>query len=255
MRNRILAIFLAAGIAAGTVLAQDPAAQQQADYNTLQAITKETDPAKKVALLDDWMQKSPETKYAAQRNYAYFAALSQISSSVMGGTPSAAQLDAAEKADRMLLDKIDVFFAPAIKVEGATDAQWQMAKDTVILTAHRSLAAIALFRKNYPEAEKEDAKLLEINPNDAQTSMNLGGAIRLGGNPARRPEYLYHYARAVSVTGPTALDPALKKQTDAYLTQSYKGYHGDTSDLDDLKAAAAKSPCRPPISKSRAWWI
>ncbi len=256
MLNRISKAVAGVLVVAGLGWAQSPAApaadpaKARADYDAYAAISKETDPVKRLAMLDDWTQKSPDTTYKTQRNYLYIDSYSRIGAAVLGGTPTVDQLAAAEKADHTVIDKADTLFSADMKPVNAqgtpiTDAQWAQAKSAVLLAANQSLAAIYLARKDYPSLEKQDAKLIEMNPGDAKATLQMGTAIYLGGKVERHPEAFYQYARAVSITGPGALDPATKKSTDDYLTRAYKGYHGDTKGLDDMKAMAAKSPMPP----------
>ena len=223
---------------------EDPA-KAQAEYATYTAATKETDLAKKLALLDDWSQKSPDTKYKKERNYLYIDSYSRIGASVMGGTPTEQQLKDAEAADHAVLDKADALFAPEMKLSKRHRRTVDAGESRCDLAANQSLAAIYAARKDYPSLEKQDAKLIEINPNDAKAALQLGTTIYLSGKVERHPEAFYQYARAISITGPGALDPAAKKSTEDYLNKAYKGYHGDEKGLSELKAMAAKSPMPP----------
>jgi len=64
-------------------------------------------------------------------------------------------------------------------------------------------------------------------------------------NVARYSEALYSIARALSVTGATALPAAAATPAEASLKKAYIGYHGDDSDLDKLKAAVSAGPLPP----------
>lgn len=233
------------GIAAGMALFAALGWAQQPDPDTYNAILKETDPVKKLAALDDWTQKIPDTKFKSERNVMYIDAYSRVGamSRAAGATPD--QLKAAESANQTLIDKADTFFDPAMKMPTNTPEQWQQARAAVMLEAHRSLIAGYIAKKDTPSLEKEYMKMIESDPGNASWVSNLAAAIYSEGKVERRPDAYYQYARALSITGPGALDAATRKQTDDFLTKSYKNYHGDTKGLDELKAAAAKSPTPP----------
>src|SRR5579884_1211354 len=67
-------------VAGQTVRAQTPAAPAQGknwqpgEYDMYQAITKETQPAKRLELLDAWKAKVPNSDYSDVRNQAYLQA-------------------------------------------------------------------------------------------------------------------------------------------------------------------------------------
>lgn len=227
---------------------QQKTAKDQAESDLYTNISNEKDQAKKLALLDQWTLKYPDTAFKEERNLFYVQAYSGMAGSGMqaGATPD--QLAAAEKADRTLIEKADTFFAPDIKMASVSAADWAKAKSDVVTLAHKSLANIGMQRKNpegYAAAQAEYRKLLEANPNDAATAYLLGTAIASEHKVARTPEALYQFARAAMISGPGALTPVGQKETEAYLKKTYIGYHGDDKGLDDLKAMAAKSPFPP----------
>lgn len=228
-----IALFAALGLA------------QQPDAETYNAILKETDPVKKMAALDAWKQKFPDTTFKTERNYLYMDAYSRIGAMSRSGTATPEQLKAAESANQMLIDQADTFFAPEMKIANATPAQWQQARGAVLMEAHKSLIAGYAGKKDMPNLEKEYMKMIEMEPGNATWVSNLAAAIYSEGKVERRPDAYYQYARALSITGPGALNAADRKQNDDFLTKSYKNYHGDAKGLDELKAMAAKSPMPP----------
>jgi tetratricopeptide (TPR) repeat protein len=237
----ILGLVLVASLA---LAQQQKTAKDQAESDLYTSISGEKDPAKKLGLLDQWTQKYPDTAFKEERNLFYVQAYSALAGlGMQAAAPD--QLAASEKADQTLIEKADTFFAPDIKMASVKAEDWAKAKNDVVTLAHKSLANIGMQRKDYPAAEAEYRKMLEANPNDAATAYLLGTAIASERKVARTPEALYQFARAALITGPGALTPAGQKETDAYLKKTYIGYHGDDKGLDDLKAAAAKSPFPP----------
>jgi hypothetical protein len=239
-------VFLAGMGMAQTAAPADPAAaQKQADADAYNALLKETDPVKKLAALDDWSQKVPDTKFKTERNVLYIDAYSRIGAMSRGPNATPDQFKAAESANQTLIDKADTLFDPAMKTANATPEQWLQAKAGVLLVAHQSLIAGYAAKKDTLNLEKEYMKMIALEPGKASWVSLLAAAIVSEGKVDRRPDAYYQYARALSITGPDALDAATRKQTDEYLTRAYKGYHGDTKGLDEMKALAAKSPMPP----------
>jgi tetratricopeptide (TPR) repeat protein len=236
----VLGLVLAVSLAVAQKTAKD-----QAESDVYTSIAKENDPAKKLALLDQWTQKYPDTAFKEERNLFYVQTYSTLAGQGMQPNATPDQLAAAEKADQTLIEKADTLFAPGIKMSNVDDATWTKAKSDVLTLAHKSLANIAMLRKDYPAAEAEYHKMLEANPNDAATAYLYGTAIASERKVQRTPEALYQFARADVITGPGALNPQGQKETDAYLKKTYVNYHGDDKGLDDLKAMAAKSPFPP----------
>ncbi len=240
-------------LVAGLGLAQaQPKVKDQAEFDLYTSITKETDPTKKITLLDQWTEKYPDTEFKQARNLFYAQTYAALA--VQGQQPNATpdQLAAAEKAAHTLIDKADTFFSPEMKMSTVTDAQWKEARSTVLMQANQSLAAIAVAKKDYPAAEAQYRKMLELNPNDAATAYLLGTSIANQHVVTRTPEALFYFARAATITGPGALAGAGQQQTDAYLKRAYVGYHGAPDGLDELKAMAAKTPTIPPDFKLKS---
>ena len=131
------------------------------------AIAKEQDPAKRIALLNSWKEKYPTSDYALQRQDIYcqtYAAMNQpakvleagkealqidpkdltvlflMAQNVLGLTkPTPDDLDAGEKAANGLLSNLDSFFDTSKKPPTTSDADWAKAKNqTEDAGAHRA---------------------------------------------------------------------------------------------------------------------
>ena len=237
-------MVLAASMGFAQAQAQ-PKVKDQAEFDLYTSITKETDPTKKLALLDQWTEKYADTEFKQARNLFYIQTYAGLAAQAQQPNATPDQLASADKAAHTILDKADAYFSPEMKMTTTTDDQWKQAKAAVQLQANQTIAAVAAAKKDWPAAEAQYKKMLEMNPNDAATSYLLGTAISSQKNMARIPETLYQFARAATLTGPGALAPEGQKQTEAYLKRAYTGYHGDLTGLDDLKALAAKSAMPP----------
>jgi tetratricopeptide (TPR) repeat protein len=222
-----------------------PAAKDQGEYDLGQAAMKETDPQKKLDLMHQWEQKYPDSDFKGQRAVQIASAESQIAAKALQPGASAADMAAAQKYADDLIDNLDKYLAPENKPEGATDAQWKQAKDTIILQAHLELGAVYASRKEDAKTEAEYRKILAIDPSNAATAYSLGILIYRQKKVERFPEAFFWIARGVGITGPEALPATTKIAADKYLKQAYDGYHGDDTGLDDLKKMASTNPNPP----------
>ncbi len=254
MFDRLSKIFIgiaAIGVLSASAWAQAPAAPQwkdQGEFDVAQSINKETDPQKKLDLVGQWEQKYPDSALKGQRMLMKMQIESQIAPKAMMPNAPAADLTNGQKAAQDLVDNLDMYFADANKPAQATADQWQQAKQQVAFTAHMVLATVAMAKKDAASdttAEAEFKKVLEVNPNAAQASFQLGTLILREKNIARMSDALYEIARAVGDTGPLALNPQGKQQVESYLQKAYAGYHGDNSGLDDLKKVAMAGALPP----------
>ncbi len=280
MLDRVLKTF--AAIAAVTLLAagalaqapkKAPAVKDQGEYDLTQAMTKEKDPVKKLALLHQWEQKYPDSDFKGVRSITIAQTESEIAvkavtADASGKTPldqchddklaaaakaaACATVDTSEKASQDLADNLGKYLSTENKPANVTDDQWKGAQQQIAMQSHTVLGTIDMAKKT-PEgdaaAEKEFKTLTAMNPNDGNSTYNLGSLILRERNVARMPEGLYYIARAVQLTGPLALPAPNKAAADNYLKKAYDGYHGDDTGLDDVKKAALANPIMPPDFK------
>ena len=271
-----LAITSVFGLAPLRMVAQDtaPAAAQgpqwknQAEFDLFTAITKETDPKAKLQKIQQWEKEYPDTAFMPQRRTLLLTTYFQLgqakqavdvakqilavtpndfsalyitvtlTQSLAGQSPTPDVLDQGEKAATALLNVND---APAT----LTAAQWATQKPQVQNLAHTTLAWIQLQRKNYPAAEGEYQKSLQINPNNGTIDFQLATAIYSEKDPAKTPTALFYFARAATYDGQDALTPDGRKTVMAYVQRAYKGYHGSDEGFNNLLAAAKASPAPP----------
>ena len=221
--------------AAPQAAAQESPYKDQGEYDLATAAGKETDPQKKLDKLKEWEQKYPDSKLKSTRTVFQAQAYLAIAMGAYGKSSPPELLDAGQKAAQTVLDNLDNYFSPANMPTGATEAVWAGARKTSELQMHSVLAWIDSQRKDYAKAETEYKVLLQLNPDDAQSSYSLGSAIIGQKNVARYSEAMYDMARSLAITGPTALPPAGQQAAEQYLNRVYAGYHGD--DVKDPKAA------------------
>jgi len=226
-----------------------PAWKDQGESDLGLAAQNATDPAKKLDFLNKWEQQYPDSALKNQRTLMKLQALSTIVSTDYGKT-DAASLAAGEKAAKDLNDHFDEYFADSVKPAQLTADAWATAKKSSAVTVHMYLAFDDSVKKDEAGAEVELKKVLQLDPNQALASYQLGSTVlrEMAGkpvDPAKYSEALYDLARSVSVTGPTALPAATKGPADSALTKQYSNYHGSTDGLDKLKQQTASAALPP----------
>jgi tetratricopeptide (TPR) repeat protein len=239
--------------------------KDQQEYTLYDSVTKEADATKKLALLNTWKEKYPDSDFKPDRLQLFLTTYQQLgqpakmidtAKEILALTPkditalywitfltptagnvSADALDTAEKAANGLL--------AAEKPAPVKDEDWTKAKAQTDAAAYTTLGWVAMQRKNNDAAEQNFKKSLAIDPKAAQVSYWLGTVVLGEKKPERQSEALYDFARAAAYDGPEALNPDGRQKIDAYLTKVYTTLHGDTSGLADLKALA-KANAMPP---------
>jgi len=253
--------------------------KDRAEYDIYESITKTQDPNQWLAALDKWKSQFPQSDYADIRRQLYLetyrtlnkpreafnaaeevlkdnpnnlVALSAMVQYVytlapFGSNPPAADLEAAEKAAQQILTNLEAIYSKENRPPAMSDDQANQAKPQLKVFAQKTLGYIALERKDYPKAQAELTKALEMDPNQAQVSFWLGTAMlaQNQANPAIQAPALFEFARSAAYDGTGALAAADRKQVQDYLTRVYAQYHGSNEGLDKLMASA-KAAALPP---------
>ena len=248
---------------------------KEGEYEVLNSAFKETDPTKKLALLNAWKEKYPQTDYKKDRQLLYldtyknlnqaekmlgtakeiladdpkdFTAMywvSTIAPTLPNAGTNAEYVDLAEKAGRSMVDNLDATFAAEKRPATTPEDQWKKARTDMEAVAYKTVGWSAMVKKNAPVAKENFTKTLQVNPAAGEVSYWLGLTIIGEKDPQTYPVGLYHIARAAAYDGPGALAPAGRQTVNDYLTKAYTGFHGDTSGLDQLKMQA-KANALPP---------
>jgi tetratricopeptide (TPR) repeat protein len=247
--------------------------KDQGEYDLFNSYTKETDPAKKLQYLNQWVDKYPESDYQEEQLRFYsdlnqplkvldlgakilakdpknFAALSLITANIRNlpnATPD--QLALGQKAAQTLVDNLD-----ALKPAAVSDDAWKQARPGVEKLGKDTLLYITMKpgsdaeqKKDYVAAEQVYTRALQKYPDSADIAYRLGSVLVSQRNPDKFPQAIYQIARAV------AMDPAkgglpqqTRAQVETYLDKIYTQYHGPDDDgLKQLKALALGSPTPP----------
>jgi tetratricopeptide (TPR) repeat protein len=243
--------------------------KDRAEFDQYDAITKDTNPKTRLDKLKAWESAYPTTEFIKERRTLFlttyvglndgknavdvakqiladdpkdFTALyytMYFTQALYGQNQSADVLDQGEKASQAILASIDT------PPPGVTAEQWAKLRPDVELMAHVNLGFIAMQRKNWDGAEAEYQKVLTASPNNAQVDYWMGTVIASEKKLDKLPAAMFYFARAATITGPTALTPDAQKTALTYVQKQYKNFHGSDEGFNDL-LAAAKSSATPP---------
>ena len=131
--------------------------------------------------------------------------------------------------------------------QGMAPADFEKQKNQSAAVFHQTTGFVALQKKEYEKAEESLHKSAEMNPNDALGFYWLGLAYLSPPKPATKYDQgIWAMARAVSITGPTALPGPTQTQVKDYVTKVYDARHGSEEGMDQVftQAAAAGFPPR-----------
>jgi len=268
----MLGLLWSANTAWSSPQAAQPKPKDQQEFELINSVYKETDDNKKLALMEQWKQKYPETEFRETRvalmmnSYANVGQLPKAidaARELLGIAPNsfAAHFTLARLApfvgsnDPKLLadaEKSGTALLTIEKPEAVKDEQWPELKKQASYLGQQAIGWSAMVQKKNEVAEQAFLKALEISPVAAQISYWLGTVVLAQRNPDKNALALFSFARAAAFDGAGALTPAGRQQIDAYLTKVYKGYHGDESGLAELKQMAKTQPLPPPGLKIKS---
>lgn len=261
----VTALVLTLGVS-GT-LAQEAKKQKQvkdqAEYDLLQLINKESPSAKKIELLDQWKQKYPESEFKEDRIMVYVQTY-QAMGNAAGMWSSCEEMLAlvpkhpaclffltsltASMNDPTKYDKgiiyINTFLEelPNIYKDKPADDKDRKAQEAL---GRKALGTIAMNRKEFTKAEQIYTDYLKWNPNSGNISYALGNAILMQKDKAKQIPALWHLARAANYAGDDALPDTSKKQLQAFFEKTYINYHGSKDGLQEVIDSALKQPFPP----------
>jgi len=243
--------------------------KDQAEYDLYDHVVKETDPAKKLQYLNQWVEKYPETDYQEEQLRFYDqlnqpAKVMELGQKILGKDPknlialtsiasniqklpnaSPDQLAFGQRSAQTLLENLDT-----LKPSTVTDDQWKQVKPQLEAVGKATVewvvtkpARDATDKKDWAGAEAAWAKLVQQYPDNGQYSYQLGSAIVSEKNPDKYPLAIYEIARALETGG---IPAANRVQVEAYLNKIYNAYHGpDDEDLKKLRQLS-KASAMPP---------
>ena len=251
---------------------EQPQIIDPAEYNAYIPAWNEKDPAKKVQLLDQFLALYPNTVVKEQALVMKMGALQRTGKSPVPAarqvlevnpnhllalywvsyyfyqtplSPSDPELEKKLAAGGELaqrgLEQLSSFQPPNVSAE---DLEKQ--KNAFEATFRQALGVVAMGRKQYAPAQTELRKAAELSPQDGALFYRLANAYISERPDPKYSEAFWAFARAATLDGPGALQPAGRQQVDAYLLKVYEQYHGpDEEGLTQLKQQAKAQPLPP----------
>ena len=224
------------------------------EFDLALGIRAEASPQKRLALLDQWKNAYPKSEFQQARQELYLATYQALGDSPHTLSVSAEML--AAQPDSL----VGAFWYALLLPEQKAVAPGQLSlgeKACALLLAgqkspagtelmlHRTLGWIHWQRNEYPAAEEEFRKCLQLEPTAAEISAWLGTVLALEQQPDKRVPALWQLARAAAYRDAGALPDGQQRQFGMVLERLYTSYHGDTSGLDQLRSAAVAAPFPP----------
>jgi tetratricopeptide (TPR) repeat protein len=243
--------------------------KDQGEFDLYNSVNKETDPAKKLQYLNQWVEKYPDSDYQEEQ-LRYYDQLNQpakvleLGQKILTKDPksltaltlmtqdiqklpnaSPDQIMAGQSAAQSLLSNLD-----SVKPATVTDDQWKQVRPQIETLAKGTLEWIetkpareATDKKDYAGAETAWMKIVQQHPDNGMYSYQLGSVVVAEKDPNKYPLAIYEFARALEIGGlPTQNRP----QVEAYLNKIYAAYHGpDDEELKKLRQLAKASPLPP----------
>ena len=263
---------LAPGLAAQD---KKPEWKDRAEYDLYESAAKDANATSRLATLEKWKSLYPQTDFTDVRQDMFLISYQQLTrprdafnmgieilrtrpnqlralSAIVGYVyqfkdPTTTDLEVTEQAANHLLTNLESIYARANKPPEMKDDEWSKAKPEMKVFAQRTLAWIAVQRKDHVRTEAEALKTLALDPNQGQVSYWLAGAMmaQRATKPETYPAALFHYARAAAFDGPGCLVATDRKNIRDFLLKAYSQYHGSPDGVEEL-LALAKNNVMPP---------
>jgi tetratricopeptide (TPR) repeat protein len=259
-------------LSAGAQAQQASPFKDRAEYDAYNAMLQAKEASQQVELADKYLAAYPQTKLAEnvyatklqayqklndipkvsetaakllevnpKHLYALFL-LSTIFPQTFNEKSPTVEQDLSKAAERAKtgLEQSAALAKPA----NISEEDFKKQKDQLDAAFHQALGFTSFQKKDYEAAQQELHKSAELNSADALGVYRLGVSY-LSTKPAKYDPGMWFLARAVSITGPTALPAAMQTSVKEYLTKVYDGQHGSKDGLDALLAQAAAAPFPP----------
>lgn len=242
-----------------------------AEYNAFNAMAKESDPNKKIALGKAFLEKYANSDFAYLAHEALMGAYQQLGDSAKAVTeahavlkddpdnldalrylsfafpytfkptdPNATQdLSQAKQIAQHGLDALAKLQKPA----NASQEQFDTAVKALRSIFNGTLGFVALQQKDYAGAISHLKESLQDNPKDMYANYRLGVAY-LSQTPPDYNDGFWYVARAVALgRGSSSAD---ESGIGKYLKGTYACYHGGLDGLDQIISQAGNSETPPP---------
>ena len=221
-----------------------------AEYDLIVKVFGETDPSNKLALLNEWSQKYPETDYHLERSQFYLdsyqktgkmAEAVDAAKELLGKVPGDFNakyvitlyspylgksdnqfITEARKVASEVISSIPTQFAN--KPDTATQEQWDSFRELAEVSAHLTIGWCQMQQKDNAGAEQSFKKVLETDPTRGQVSYWLGQVILGQGDASKYDLAFASFARAAIYDGPNAMPAEGRTQVREYVDNLIKKY-------------------------------
>ena len=224
-----------------------------AEYDVITKVYGEADPAKKLALLDEWTEKYPETDYHVERARFYldsYQKTSQTAQAVQAAktlltklpddftshyiiTLSSPYLGKADQqtvndgleAAAAVLKLVDQQFAN--KPDTVAQEAWDNAKSQAVASSHLTIGWGRMQQKDNTAAEEAFREVLSIDPSRGQVSYWLGQVVLAQQDAAKYDVAFISFARAALYDGPNSMPAEGRTQVLEYVQNLLKSNYGE----------------------------
>lgn len=234
---------------------QEKQYKDRAEYDIISKVYAEADPAKKLALLDEWKQKYAETDYSLERARFYLdsyqktgktaeavVAAKDVLAMVPGdfaanyaitlfspylGRADDEVISDGTAAATALLETIPTQFGT--KPDTVAQAAWDNARTQAEAASHLTIGWGRMQKKDNSGAEESFQKVLEIDPSRGQVSYWLGQVVLAQNDASKYDVAFFSFARAAIYDGPNSMPPEGRAQVSDYVQNMLKKNYGDES--------------------------
>ncbi len=230
--------------------------KDRAEYDIISKVYAEADPSGKLALLDEWKQKYPETDYALERAQFYLDSYQKtkktaeavgaakellalapgnfqanyaitLFSPYLGKADSETIRDGANAAKAILAGLGTQF---GTKPDSVSQEQWDAARTQAEASAHITIGWGLMQDKDNQGAEEAFLKVLELDPSRGQVSYWLGQVVLAQNDASKYDLAFFSFARAAIYDGPNAMPPEGRAQVLEYVQEGLlKKNYGEQS--------------------------
>lgn len=228
-----------------------------AEYDLIVKVFGEADPTNKLALLNEWTQKYPETDYHLERTKFYLdsyqktgkmAEAVDAAKELLGKVPSDFNARYVITLYSPYLGKSDnQFIAEARKIasevisgiptqfgtkpDTVTQEQWDSARTLAEVSAHLTIGWCQMQQNDNTGAETSFTNVLEIDPSRGQVSYWLGQVILGQGDNSKYDLAFASFARAAIYDGPNAMPAEGRAQVKEYVENLIRKYGDESFEL------------------------
>ncbi len=234
---------------------QEKQYKDRAEYDIITKVYGEADPAGKLALLDEWTSKYPETDYHLERSRFYLdsyqktgkmpeaiEAAKELLGKVPGdftanyvitlfspnlGKADDATIETAMTASNGLIEALPKQFGA--KPDTVAQEAWDSARTQAETAALQTLGWAQMQKRDNTAAEESFEKVLALDPSRGQVSYWLGQVVLAQNEASKFDLAFFSFARAALYDGPNAMTPEGRAQVLDYVQNLIKKNFGDES--------------------------